>query len=164
MSATDAIPLRRSSTDLPALIAGTVETLQEQAAALDVALTVDAQPGLPLVNVDAEKIAWAVATLVGNAFRYVRRGSRRRPGGGIHVQLRAEDGSVVIRVEDDGPGITPDKLERLLVRGAGVRHGAGLGLMLIQDVVVAHGGTIEVQSRSDGFESGTTVVLRVPVT
>jgi signal transduction histidine kinase len=34
--------------------------------------------------------------------------------------------------------------------------------MLIQDVVVAHGGTIEVRSRSEGFESGTTVVLRVP--
>ncbi len=158
----DCIPLRRSWTELGPLLAGTIETLVEQARALDVSLVLVAEPGLPRVHVDAEKIAWVVATLVGNALRYVRRGSRRLPGGSIRVHVRPDDGSVVVSVEDDGPGIPADKLERLFRRGEGVTHGTGLALMLVQDVVAAHGGSVEVQSRTGAFASGTTVSLRLP--
>jgi len=159
----DAIPLNRTLTDLPGLLGGTVETLRQQAAALDVSLSVEAAPGLPRVRVDAEKIAWAVATLVGNALRYVRCGTRRLPGGSIRVILRAEAGAVVIAVEDDGPGIPPEKVARLFLRGAGVTHGTGLALMLIQDVLVAHGGSVDVESHTDAFASGTTVSMRIPL-
>jgi signal transduction histidine kinase len=158
----DSIPLRRGPTDLVSLLTGTIETLQEQARTLDVTLGIDAQPGLARVNVDAEKIAWAVATLVGNAFRYVRRGTRRLPGGSIRVRLRAEDGLVAVSVEDDGPGIPPDKVAKLFLRGHGVTHGTGLALMLIEDIVRAHGGTIDVKSQCEAFASGTTVTLRLP--
>jgi two-component system sensor histidine kinase TctE len=159
----DSIPLRRAPTDLGPLLAGTIETLVEQARSLDVSLTMDAAPGLPPVPVDAEKIAWAVAALVGNALRYVRRGSRRLPGGSIRVTVRPDGGEVVVSVEDDGPGIPDDKLRKLFHRGEGVTHGTGLALMLIQDVVVAHGGRVDLQSRTDSFPSGTTVALRLPV-
>jgi two-component system OmpR family sensor kinase len=164
MSGTDAIPLRRSPTDLVPLLTGTIETLQEQARALDVALAIDAAPGLARANIDAEKIAWAVATLVGNAFRYVRRGTRRLPGGSIRVRLRHDSGSVLVSVEDDGPGIPPEKVANLFRRGQGVTHGTGLALMLIQEIVAAHGGTVEVQSACEAFASGTTVTLRLPTT
>jgi signal transduction histidine kinase len=158
----DAIPLRRSLTDLAALLTGTIETLQDQARRLDVVLAIDAAPDLPRVNVDAEKIAWTVATLVGNAFRYVRRGTRRLPGGSIHVRLRAEGSLVVLTVEDDGPGIPPDKRANLFRRGHGVTHGTGLSLMLIEDVITAHGGTVEVTSKCDPFAGGTSITLRLP--
>jgi len=158
----DAIPLRRAPTDVALLLTGTIETLARQAQALDVSLVIDAEPGMPRVLVDPEKVAWAVATLVGNAFRYVRRGSRLLPGGSIRVLLRAEPGWLTIAVEDDGPGIPPDKVARLFRRGEGVTHGTGLALMLIEDVVTAHGGSISVTSRCEGFESGTVVTLRLP--
>ena len=157
----DGIPLRRSLTDLAPLLTGTIETLQQQARALDVVLLIEAA-ALPRVDVDAEKIAWAVATLVGNAFRYVRRGTRRLPGGSIHVRLRSEGPHVIVSVEDDGPGIPPDKLANLFVRGQGVTHGTGLSLMLIQDVITAHGGRIDVTSQHDPFAGGTTITLRLP--
>jgi signal transduction histidine kinase len=158
----DAIPLRRSLTDLVPLLTGTIETLQQQAKALDVVLLIEAAAALPRVDVDAEKLAWAVATLVGNAFRYVRRGTRRLPGGSIHVRLRSEGSQVTVSVEDDGPGIPPDKLANLFVRGRGVTHGTGLSLMLIQDVITAHGGRIDVTSQHDPFAGGTTITLRLP--
>ena len=163
MTATDAIPLRRTPTDVPALLRGTVETLREQAAALDVSLSIEAPADLPRANVDAEKIAWAVATLVGNALRYVRRGTRLRPGGAIQVRIAKEPDAVAISVQDDGPGIPQDKVERLFVRGRGVTHGTGLGLMLIEDIVAAHGGTVRVQSQQDGRDSGTVVTMHLPV-
>jgi signal transduction histidine kinase len=163
-AASGSIPLRRTSTDLARLLKGTIETLADQARALDVSLAIDAAPELPQVSVDGEKIAWAVATLVGNALRYVRRGTRRLPGGSIGVRLFAENGSIVISVEDDGPGIPEEKVAKLFRRGEGVTHGTGLALMLIEDVVTAHGGTVDVKSERDGFASGTTVTLRLPVT
>ena len=158
----DAIPLHRSPTELGPLLEGTVETLRQQATALDIALVLDAEPGLPQAFVDAEKVAWAVATLVGNAVRYARRGTRRLPGGSIRVRLRAEDGWVIVTVEDDGPGIPQDKLATLFRRGHGVSPGTGLALMLVRDVVTAHGGSVDVKSTRKAFASGTSVTLRLP--
>lgn len=162
MKSPGAIPLQRRPTDVPALLRGTVETLRNQAAALDVTLSIDAPADVAPADVDAERIAWAVATLVGNALRYVRRGSRLRPGGVIHVRIAPEPGTIAIMVEDDGPGIPPEKVSKLFERGAGVTHGTGLGLMLIEDVVAAHGGQVDVQSRCGGVDSGTTVTMRLP--
>jgi signal transduction histidine kinase len=146
-----------------ALLSGTVETLREQATALDVSLAIEAAPDLPRVLLDPEKVAWAVATLVGNAFRYVRRGNRRMPGGAIRVRLRIESGALVVVVEDDGPGIASDKLANLFRKGQGITHGTGLALMLIRDVVTAHGGTVQVESSCDAYASGTSVTLRLPL-
>lgn len=162
VSMTDAIPLQRTPTDLKKLLQGTLEVLRAQAMGRDVSLTIEAPPDLPLVRVDAEKIAWAVATLVGNALRYVRHGSLRRPGGTIVVRLSVETDAVVIAVDDDGPGIPPDKAANLFRRGAGVTHGTGLALMLIKDVLVAHGGDVQVKSETNPVSSGTTIALRLP--
>ena len=133
-----------------------------QAMARDVALQIEAPADLPLVRVDAEKIAWTVATLVGNALRYVRHGTLRRPGGTIVVRITVEPGAVTVSVEDDGPGIPPDKAANLFRRGAGITHGTGLALMLIKDVLVAHGGSVDVKTDIDPVSSGTTIALRLP--
>jgi signal transduction histidine kinase len=162
VSMTDAIPLTRTPTDLRALLQGTLEVLRVQAMARDVSLQIEAPPDLPLVRVDAEKIAWAVATLVGNALRYVRHGTLRRPGGSVVVRITVEPDAVTLAVEDDGPGIPPDKAANLFRRGAGVTHGTGLALMLIKDVLVAHGGRVDVKTDTDPVSSGTTIALRLP--
>jgi signal transduction histidine kinase len=162
MDAPDVIPLHRVATALPELLHTTIEAMQKQAEALEVNLTVDAAPDLPLAYVDPDKIAWAVATLVGNSLRYVRHGTRRLPGGVIRVHVAFEAGSTVITVEDDGPGIPAEKVRGLFQRRRGGTHGAGLALLLIQDVVEAHGGTVEVQSRHGERQSGTLVRLRLP--
>jgi len=159
---TDAIPLNRTPTDVRQLLQGTLEVLRAQAMARDVSLQIEAPADLPLVRVDAEKIAWAVATLVGNALRYVRHGTLRRPGGTIVVHITVEPGALTIGVEDDGPGIPADKAANLFRRGAGVTHGTGLALMLIKDVLVAHGGSVDVKSDTDPVSSGTTIALRLP--
>lgn len=162
VSMTDAIPLHRTPTDLRTLLKGTLEVLKAQAMGRDVSLTIEAPADLPTVSVDAEKIAWAVATLVGNALRYVRHGSLRRPGGTIVVRITAEPDGIVIGVDDDGPGIPPEKAANLFRRGAGVTHGTGLALMLIQDVLTAHGGRVDVKTSTDPASSGTTIALRLP--
>jgi signal transduction histidine kinase len=161
----DAIPLRLGDVELRALLSAALEPLTFQARTSDVDLKIEASPGLPVyAHVDAEKVAWAVATLVGNALRHVRSGSRLRPGGTIRVNLGydAERGEIVIVVKDDGSGIPEEKLATLFEHGAGQPHTTGLGLRLIQDVVAAHGGTVSVRSQQQSIEQGTTVTLRLP--
>jgi two-component system OmpR family sensor kinase len=158
------IPLRVAVVDLAALTSSTLEPLQKEARALDVTLTVDAPADVGLVSVDPEKVAWAIATLAGNALRYVRRGSRRRPGGDIAVRIRRDAGArtMTISVEDDGPGIPADKVSHLFERQAGSQHAIGLGLTLVNDIVVAHGGTVRVDSSTDHQTCGTRVCMRLP--
>jgi len=156
------IPLRVEPTDLRALLAGALETLRAQASQLEVELTLDADNAVPKVDVDAEKIAWAVATLVGNALRFVRHGTRRLPGGSIVVRVRRDANGVAITVEDDGPGIPADKVPWLFKRRPGATHAAGLGLMLIHDVVAAHGGKVDVDSAIEGAARGTRITMHLP--
>jgi len=159
----DAVPLHRTPTDVPKLLNGAVEALRKQAEAVDVSIAIEAASKLPRANVDAEKIAWAVTTLVGNALRYARHGSRRMPGGSIRVRVRAEGATLVIVVEDDGPGIPADKCAHLFDRTGEVRHGSGLGLLVVHDVVVAHGGSVTVTAKQEAFASGTTVTMKLPL-
>ena len=156
------IPLRKSPTDLKALLSSALDGLQHQCEHTQVELQV-AGDEIPNVAIDPEKIAWAVATLVGNALRYVRHGSRNRPGGSIVVTLAKKPGDQIeIAVSDDGPGIPTDKVPYLFERKPGTLHAAGLALMLVHDVVVAHGGSVDVKSTTEVPDHGTRIALRLP--
>ena len=161
-----AVGLRRAATEVRALLRRAVEALERQARALDVGLGVTVDPGTPdTVFVDPQMIAWAVSTLVGNAMRYVRCGTRQMPGGNItviasHDAARAE---LCLVVEDDGPGIPAGVLEGLLQRRPGAPSARGLALEVVRDVVEAHGGSMDLMSSTDEEEHGMTVELRIPI-
>jgi len=69
---------------------------------------------------------------------------------------------VTISVEDDCPGIPADKLSHLFERQAGSQHAVGLGLTLVNDIVVAHGGTVRVDSSTGHRGCGTRVCMMLP--
>jgi two-component system OmpR family sensor kinase len=163
--AIEAIAIRRWPTDLRNLFASKLDVISFQATAVDVTLRVAVADDVPaVVRLDPEKVAWAVTTLVGNALRYVRSGSRRPHGGTIDVRVGFDPTSshVIIEVHDDGPGIPADTVTRLFRRdGLNVR-GAGLALLLISDICAAQGGTVDVHSSTDMTAHGTTVRLAFP--
>jgi signal transduction histidine kinase len=161
----DALPLRRVPTDLRALLRSTLQVMQRQAQASDVSLNIVVDSQVPaLVLLDGEKIAWATTALVGNALRYVRRGSHAMPGGSIAVRVAYHPAGpeVTIEVQDDGVGIADDKL-RLLFSDGRDRPRVGLGLSMVREIVAAHAGHVEVQSETAAFRSGTTIRLTLPV-
>jgi signal transduction histidine kinase len=164
LTVVEAMPVRRIPTDLQRLLPSTLEVLARQAKSLDVALTIDIQKELSPISLDAEKIAWVVTALVGNALRYVRHGSYTRPGGTVTVRATcsADVREVTIEIQDDGPGIPHDALRTLSAN----RHTGmpiGLGLSMVREVVVAHGGTMAILSDTDALQPGTTIRLRLPV-
>ena len=101
-----------------------------------------------------------VRNLAENAARYSR--------GRIALGLAAADGQVILTVEDDGPGIDPADRHRVFERfvrldesrdrGTG---GAGLGLAIVREVVVNHGGEVVLEESAMG---GLRVGVRLPAT
>ncbi|MCZ6795832.1 MAG: HAMP domain-containing sensor histidine kinase, partial [Planctomycetota bacterium] len=121
----------------------------------------DIPPTLPLVLADQQAVAQALVNLLQNGVRYST--DTRR----LEVTGRVENGDVKISVRDFGVGISPSDQDKIWddyfrtrqARALGTR-GSGLGLSLVQHVMIAHGGNIEL--RSDLGE-GSTFTLVFPV-
>jgi signal transduction histidine kinase len=160
----ESIPLRRTPVELRGLVESALAVLHEQSEEIGVRVIVTGPEETPPVQVDADKIAWVVVTLVGNALRYIREATGRSPGSSIYVKLQVDPAGVSIAVEDDGPGIPTEKLAAIFDRHGDARHGVGLSLLLARDVVRAHGGDVEIKSPCSPVEGGTCVTLRIPPT
>jgi len=103
-------------------------------------------PDLPTLEIDPDRLAQAVGNLISNATKYT-------PSGGmISVETDTETTWMFIRVSDTGPGIPTEEMERIFMpfyRGRTGRRfpqGMGLGLTIARDLVIAHGGRLEVKS------------------
>jgi signal transduction histidine kinase len=157
------IPLRLRPTDLRGLLSSTMVVMQAQAVAADVSLKVSITDDVPhVVHLDPAKIGWSIVSLVGNALRYLSNRSRRTPNAAINVVVTYESGeAVVVEVRDNGPGIPAATVSRLFNRDD-LQGPSGLGLLLVHDIVVAHGGSLEVRSSMDPAKHGTSIRLALP--
>lgn len=159
----EAVPLRRTRTDVRELLTRTTELLLEQAHAIEVSVRVSTDPGMPKeLVIDGEKIAWGIATLVGTALRHLS--ARPATNGAVRVQARyilATD-EVSIVVHDNGPGIPKQRLLAILEPRQHAAHTPALGLLVLNDIMTAHGGRLEIDSSTDRADHGTTVTLLLP--
>jgi signal transduction histidine kinase len=81
-------------------------------------------------------------------------------GGTITIRTRETPSSVELDVEDTGPGIPPDRLDRVMEPfQTGKETGTGLGLAIVRHIVESHGGTVTARSR---LGEGTCFTVRVP--
>jgi signal transduction histidine kinase len=106
-----------------------------------------------LVQGHYEPLRRAVENLVRNAVAFT--GDR-----GIAVRARRADGTVEVTVRDHGPGVPPDLQNRIFEPYFTTRHdGTGLGLALVRQTALAHGGSVSVTAAPGG---GATFVLTLP--
>lgn len=156
------IPVVVEPTDVFALLTASLAPLVTQAAASRIDLKVAKLGDVPKMPVDREKVAWAVTALVGNALRYVVRGESPSDAGGsvvVHLTWEPASQELSISVQDDGPGIPPEKLPFLFERKEGAVAAEGLALSLVRQIVTAHGGRIEVESRCEADDHGTSITI-----
>jgi signal transduction histidine kinase len=147
--------LQKEPTDLGALAVETVDSFKVQTEGAGVALRSDIANDLPSVVVDPARIRGVIGNLLSNAIRHTP------AGGSVTVRVSASGDGVVITVADSGDGIQPELLPHVFerfVKGAG-SSGSGLGLAIVHDIVTAHGGKVEVESKAG---SGTQVWLTLP--
>lgn len=109
-----------------------------------------------------DEIGILVRNLVDNALRYGHEGGVLRIGCGL--EPGPQGAQAVLRVSDDGPGVPAGERQRVLARfyrAAGSRDsGSGIGLSLVQQVVVLHGAELALDDGPGG--SGLAVTVRFP--
>jgi CheY-like chemotaxis protein len=122
-------------------------------------------PDSPLhVEGDAVRLTQVIGNLLTNAAKYTDE------GGDIRLSIEGEDGAgqAVIRVTDNGRGISPDTMPRLFEPStheerlnSGAHGGLGIGLIVVRGLVEMHGGVVEARSAGPGCGSEFTV--RMPL-
>lgn len=160
----DGIPLHKTTASLQTMVGNVVSLMQPYAKEMGVDLKMVVGPDVPAtVTVDEDKIAWTLGMLIGNSLRHVQRGSMFRQGGQIIVRAatRNETGDILIEVSDDGPGISPDVVSHLFDPSPAQRR-VGYALILGREIMLAHGGSMDVESTQDEDRHGTTVRISLP--
>ncbi len=142
------------------VVARTVEVYGQYLKRRGFSVETDLATELPPLRFDADAVAAAVVNLVDNAAKYS--GTPKF----VAVRLRPEGDEVILEVEDHGPGIPASeqgKIFERFYRGRGERGkgGYGLGLFLVQHIMEAHGGRVELDSGS-GRGSRFRLVFPVP--
>ena len=124
----------------------------------EVRVVAQVSPALPPVRGDAERLRQVVQNLVDNAVKYSPADAH------VNVAAHAENGSVRVAVQDEGPGVAAED-QRLIFEkfgrsGAGeTKPGTGLGLFIARSIAEAHGGSLELESAPT---RGATFTLLLP--
>jgi signal transduction histidine kinase len=141
--------------DLAAHVHAAVEAMRPVASRRSVSLETDVA-GARQALVDPDQLRTALDNLIGNAIEATPAGGR------VRVTARSDTREHVVEVSDTGAGIAADDLPRIFdLYFTTKAEGTGIGLAVTQQIVSAHGGTIEVDSTPG---AGTRMTVRLPTT
>lgn len=154
------VNIRRTDADIGELAAAAVGRARAIMERQDIALELPTTPAIAAV--DPALIEQLVFNLLDNAHKY---------GGGapIRVRVEARDGRIVVSVEDQGPGIAREDLEKVFEKfyrvrdGDGRPAGTGLGLAICRAITEAMGGSIRAESPA-AMGQGARFVFELPAT
>ena len=161
-----------STLDLQQLLSDVVEELATLAAVKNLTINLESDGDIDNSKIrnlrgDRLELNRLFTNLIGNAIKFTDTGS-------IDIFLRVSNSyfdnnndqqkkqSIIVGIQDTGPGISPDQQTKLFERfgpGTHKRSGTGLGLHLCRQIVEAHNGTIEVKSE---LGKGSLFIVRLP--
>ena len=146
--------------DVRAIVKEVVEEYADLAQQRRQSLTAELPDSLPPVRGIARLLREALVNYVTNAIKYSGDGRT------IVVRVRAQDASLRVEVQDDGPGIPPERQTHLfeefvrVSRGKGAEAGTGLGLSIVRRIAEAHGGQVGLESTPG---QGSRFFLTLPI-
>jgi signal transduction histidine kinase len=156
------ITIRREPVDVAALVKEVAEANQPLAVNKQQAIHVTA-PANIVTMCDTDRIREAIDNLISNAIKY------SPIGGKITVAVTHEGHDTIIRVSDEGAGLSPEDLgrlfgrfQRLSAKPTAGESSTGLGLSIVKRIIDMHGG--EVTADSDGPGKGSTFTISLPAT
>ena len=135
-----------------------VELYRYNRGATPIEATLD--PRVPTLELDTGRVRQVLHNLIKNALEACE--GREGCAVAVRTRLVEEKGKrqVEIAVEDNGPGFTPDVLERVFDPYVTTKsRGTGLGLAIVKKIVEEHGGMVRAQARAEG---GARVLARLP--
>ncbi|MHC2804461.1 signal transduction histidine kinase [Bradyrhizobium diazoefficiens] len=156
------ITIRREPVDVAALVKEVADANQPLAVNKQQAISV-AAPSNIVTMCDTDRIREAIDNLISNAIKY------SPIGGKISVAVAHEGSETIVRVSDEGAGLSPEDLgrlfgrfQRLSAKPTAGESSTGLGLSIVKRIIDMHGG--EVTADSDGPGRGSTFTITLPAT
>ena len=153
------ITIRREPVDLATLVTEVADANQPLAQNKQQTIAVSA-PANIVTMCDTDRIREAIDNLVSNAIKY------SPIGGKIAILVSHEDNHTVIRVTDEGAGLSPEDLgrlfgrfQRLSAKPTAGESSTGLGLSIVKRIVDMHGGEVTAESSGPGHGSVFTIIL-----
>lgn len=143
------------------LITEIISTLEEEARKKRVGLNVRLPDDLPTLNLDKQRINFALRALLNNAIKFTPQ------EGTVTITARPTGKYLEVKVEDTGPGIARDELPKVFEKfyqvdpdHTGQVRGFGLGLYYTRKFIFEHGGQLHIDSEPG---KGTRVTVRLPM-
>jgi signal transduction histidine kinase/CheY-like chemotaxis protein len=155
------ISIRREPIDLADLVNEVVETSRPLIDRKQQRIAVKAAESL-IVSGDPDRLREAIDNLVSNAMKY------SPIGGGIEIAITRNGDDALIRVSDNGPGLSPEdmsrlfgRFQRLSAKPTAGESSTGLGLSIVKRIVDLHEG--QISAESPGAGGGTTFTIALPL-
>ncbi|MBM3137812.1 MAG: HAMP domain-containing histidine kinase [Chloroflexi bacterium] len=156
------VGIEKTKTDLNQLITNTVERFRFQVDDKHLSVKKEFSDKLE-IWLDGEKIGQVLNNLIDNAIKFSPDRSE------IGISSSKKNGWVLIQIQDSGPGISAKDQKRIFERffqidesrKGGPGRGVGLGLAIAKQIILAHGGDIEVKSKPG---EGSTFMVKLPIT
>lgn len=138
-----------------------LSTMEEKASERHIMLSAKTAPDV-MIEADQGMIARVMINLISNAITY------GRENGWAILRINARNDEAVIEVEDDGIGISREHIDKIWdrffqsdsSRNSSASSGAGLGLSIVKEIVLAHGGSVGVESI---LGKGSVFTVKLPV-
>ncbi len=154
-----ALSYRKDPIDLSDILHQAADAMENGFAKKELSLSIDIEDGLTLFG-DARRLRQVIDNLLKNSLRYTD------PGGECRLHAFRDGPAMHVDVEDSGPGVDASELPRLFDRFYRVeasrnrsRGGAGLGLAICKNIIVAHEGKISAQTSRLG---GIRITICLP--
>jgi signal transduction histidine kinase len=153
------ISIRREPVDVAALVSEVAEANKPLAVNKQQAITVSA-PIDHITMCDSDRMREAIDNLVSNAIKY------SPIGGKIGLLVSHDASNTIIRVTDEGAGLSPEDLgrlfgrfQRLSAKPTAGESSTGLGLSIVKRIIDMHGGTVTADSAGPGEGATFTILL-----
>jgi signal transduction histidine kinase/CheY-like chemotaxis protein len=152
------IELRKEPIDIVAAVRDAVETSRPLIEERGHELTLTLPPTPVFVDGDRIRLSQVFANLLNNSAKFTE------PGGQISLIVEKQGSDVVVKVCDNGVGISPDLLPHIFemfIQANRSQGGLGIGLNLVRKLVEMHGGSVEAHGAESG--QGTEFIVRMSV-
>jgi two-component system, NtrC family, sensor histidine kinase GlrK len=141
--------------DIAPLINKVLVEIEPLAKTRDIKTELSISRELPLIKIDTERMLQVLRNLIGNAVKFMPE------GGQIKISATVENGNLKVSVTDTGPGIPNANLSTIFdkFKSSAILKGTGLGLVIVKNIVKAHGGKVWAESKQG---EGSTFTFMLP--
>ena len=147
--------------DINQIVGRVFDTYEPVAISKGQILHLSTTPNLPIIQIDARQMERVFVNLLANAINYTLNDKA------IWVRTTVDDDHVILSIQDEGMGISPedlphvfDRFYRTAVARSTQSSGTGLGLAIVKEIVERHGGSVKAESELD---KGSTFTVNLPI-